>query len=78
MKRTQIYLEEDLHRDLHEAARREGRSGASLIREALRHYLTQLGQRPPGGLMRLRGMGKEIWADEDAGAYVDRLRSEWR
>jgi plasmid stability protein len=39
VKRTQIYLEEDLDRRLREAASLEGRSAADLIREALRDYL---------------------------------------
>jgi metal-responsive CopG/Arc/MetJ family transcriptional regulator len=39
MKRTQIYLEEELDRDLREAAKAEGRSAAALIREAVRRYL---------------------------------------
>lgn len=77
MKRTQIYLDADLHRDLQAAARREGRSAASLIREAVRHYL---GRRSglPTGLERLEGLGKEIWTDTNADAYLDALRSEWR
>jgi hypothetical protein len=36
MKRTQIYLDEDLDDLLARKARREGRSKASLIREAVR------------------------------------------
>ena len=29
------------------------------------------------GLIGLRGLGKEIWRDEDAQRYVDHLRKEW-
>ncbi|MDE0390266.1 MAG: hypothetical protein OXI75_16325 [Rhodospirillales bacterium] len=29
-------------------------------------------------IFALRGMGRKIWADEDADAYVDRLRSGWQ
>lgn len=29
-------------------------------------------------ILALRGMGKEMWADEDADAYVNRLRQGWR
>ena len=29
-------------------------------------------------ILALRGMGREIWANEDADAYVDRLRSGWQ
>ena len=28
-------------------------------------------------ILALRGLGKEIWADEDADAYVRRLREGW-
>ena len=28
-------------------------------------------------ILALRGLGKWIWADEDADAYVRRLREEW-
>jgi len=30
-----------------------------------------------GSLSSLRGLGREIWADEDAQVYVRRLRDEW-
>lgn len=76
VKRTQIYLEEDLDRTLRDLARRQGRSAAAVIREALRRYLGEHGERR-GGLLELQGLGSEVWADEDAGAYVDRLREEW-
>jgi plasmid stability protein len=39
MKRTQFYLEEGLDSRLREAAEREGRSAAALVRDALEHYL---------------------------------------
>jgi len=29
-------------------------------------------------ILELRGRGAELWAGEDADAYVDRLRSDWR
>ena len=29
-------------------------------------------------ILALRGMGREIWVNEDADAYVDRLRSGWQ
>lgn len=28
-------------------------------------------------ILALRGLGREIWRDEDADAYVRRLREEW-
>jgi len=39
LKRTQIYLEEDVLRDLREVADAEGRSVAAIIREAVRAHL---------------------------------------
>jgi plasmid stability protein len=39
MKRTQIYLEEELDRELRTVAAAEGRSAAAVIREAVRRYL---------------------------------------
>ena len=39
MKRTQIYLDEDLDLELRQTAFFEGRSAAALIREAVRTYL---------------------------------------
>ena len=43
MRRTQIYLEEDVDRELRAAAAAEGRSAADLIREAVRRYLAERG-----------------------------------
>ena len=40
VKRTQIYLDEDLDADRRAAAAREGRSAAALIREAIKRYLS--------------------------------------
>lgn len=39
VKRTQIYIDEDLDRRLRAAAAAEGRSAASLVRDAVRRYL---------------------------------------
>jgi hypothetical protein len=43
MRRTQIYLDEELDRELRAAAASEGRSAAGLIREAVRRYLAEKG-----------------------------------
>jgi hypothetical protein len=32
---------------------------------------------PPRHLASLEGLGKDLWAGEDAQAYVSRLRDEW-
>ena len=41
-------------------------------------YAGSGGQRVTDPILSLRGTGKEIWADEDADAYVERLRKGWR
>jgi hypothetical protein len=45
MKRTTVFLDESLNRDLQTLARQEGRPVASLVREALATYV---GSRSPG------------------------------
>ncbi len=45
MRKTMVYLEEEQFRELKQRARREGRSMAALIREAVRRYLQQDGGR---------------------------------
>jgi predicted transcriptional regulator len=55
MERTTIYLPEDLHRSLREAARRAGRPKAELIREALTAYL----QAQPRPIARSIGLGSD-------------------
>jgi len=44
VRRTQIYLEEDVDRRLRAVAAAEGRSAADLIREAVRRYLAERGE----------------------------------
>lgn len=39
MERTTVYFDDDLRRELRDAARREGRAQAALIRDALEAYL---------------------------------------
>ncbi len=34
-------------------------------------------QQDTSSLLRLRGLGKELWKEEDAQEYVNRLRREW-
>lgn len=46
MRRTQIYIDEELDARLREAAAAEGRSAASIIREAVRAYLSARGSAP--------------------------------
>ena len=32
---------------------------------------------PVDPILALRGVGRELWADEEADAYVSRLRKSW-
>ena len=41
-------------------------------------YVGNGGHRATDPILELRGLGKELWADEDADAYVRRLREGWR
>jgi predicted transcriptional regulator len=72
MEKTTLYLPVELHRALKDAARREGRPQAVLIRQAISEYLdTRSG--PP----RLRSLGAgedEGLRARDAEAW---LESEW-
>ena len=44
-----------------------------------RNEYVGLGERgPTDPILSLSGLGKEIWADEDADAYVRRLREGWQ
>jgi metal-responsive CopG/Arc/MetJ family transcriptional regulator len=49
MRRTTIYLEPDLELQLKREVRRQKRSMADLIRDAVRRYVTETpGRQPPG------------------------------
>ena len=47
MKRTTIFLDEPLERRLKQKARREGKSFAQCVREAVTAYLAPLGEKRP-------------------------------
>ncbi len=55
MERTTLYLPADLHRTLRETARREGRTQADLLRQAVEEYLKR--RSPP--LPRSIGVGDD-------------------
>ncbi|WP_223674071.1 ribbon-helix-helix domain-containing protein, partial [Proteus terrae] len=73
MEKTTLYLPPELHRALKEAARREGKSQAELIREALAAYLTQR-QRPA---FRSLGVGEdEELSGRASEGWLERVWSE--
>ncbi len=48
VRRTQIYIDEGLDRELREVAAAQGRSAAAVIREALRAHLNRVPNEPAG------------------------------
>ncbi len=40
-------------------------------------YTAQAGGSTPDPILELRGLGRTLWADEEADAYVSRLREGW-
>ncbi len=86
---VQYTLLED--RSVLQAARKKAKAGGSELSVVLRQMLRDYVAGRPGGvtglrgpqanrgtdLMKLKGLGKEIWEEEDAQEYVHRLRDEW-
>ena len=69
MEKTTLYLPPALRRALKELARREGRSQAEVIREALAAYLEKKSRPVPKSL----GLGEdENLAGKDAEAWLER------
>jgi len=71
--KTTLYLPEELQRELREAARREGRPQAELVREALRAYLRDRPRPQPRsiGMLEdptLRAEDAKRWVRERWGA----------
>ena len=40
-------------------------------------YVIDTQRTPVDPILALRGVGRELWADEEADAYVSRLREGW-
>lgn len=83
MKRTQIYVEEELDRRIRAAALEEGRSAADLIREAVRLYLgeTRISKAPDPFLAlagAFRGGPKDAAAEHDRYLYRPRASKKGR
>lgn len=81
MVKTTIYLPEDLHRQLKQAALERGLSEAEVIRTAVRHEL--LGA-PPGQAQRARRRARLLAAVGTLDGsvyppgYLNELRGGWR
>lgn len=72
MEKTTLYLPSDLQRSLGAAAKREGRSQAEIIREAISAYLT--GRAPT--LLRSIGAGSD--GEVSGATSEDWLRKNWK
>jgi metal-responsive CopG/Arc/MetJ family transcriptional regulator len=79
--KTTIYLPEELHQEIRQAAKERGTSEAEMIRMAVRHELlgAPAGQeeRAQRRARLLAAMGKLDSSVYPAG-YLDELRAEWR
>ncbi len=85
MKRTTVFFDEQVERELSAAARREQRSAASIVREAVEQYI--LTHRPVGrrtmGFVAVGGSGRTdtaerseelLWTDPETERAVDTAR----
>lgn len=78
VKRTQLYLDDDLWQALHARARREQTTISDLVRRAARErYLADLDQRREA-MQAFVGTGKGRWNFEDPQAYLRNLRRSSR
>jgi plasmid stability protein len=68
-------LPDGLYRKLKARAKRERRSVAQEVTVLLAQALEPA---PPVSILELRGLGKELWKDVDAGSHVKNERAGWR
>lgn len=85
MKKTTVYLPDDLLREVESLARREGRPQAQIVREALTKYVTDnprpmpsiigIAQGPEDGVdsTNVKAWLKENWIKDLDRKYGDRL-----
>jgi predicted transcriptional regulator len=77
MVRTQLYLDESIHRRLRELARKQGRTVSELVREALvRSYGTNTVDERLASLRAIEGLWRDRRDIVDSSAYVRRLRRD--
>ena len=74
MKRTTIFLSDEIERMLHATARRTGRPRAEIVRDALRQYF----QRQTGPWPRSIGMGERSDQSVTSENVKDWVRECWR
>jgi hypothetical protein len=84
MRRTQIYIDEELDAEMRHVAAAEGRSAAALIRDALRAYLRSqsgkgLGDDPIGKMAgAFRGLPADTAIEHDRDLYGTPRRAKRR
>jgi Arc/MetJ-type ribon-helix-helix transcriptional regulator len=81
MVKTTIYLPDELHQGIKQAAKQRGTSEAELIRTAVRHELLgapadqrERAQRRARLLAAMGGLDSAVYPS----GYLDELRAEWR
>jgi len=74
MKRTQLYLNEDIWKALHIRSRQQGTSVSELVRQAVRDKYGSSPARRREAMQALVGMWKDRKDLHDSTAYVRRLR----
>jgi Ribbon-helix-helix protein, copG family len=78
MKRTQLYLDDDLWEALHLRARTEQTTISDLVRQAARErYLGDLEERRKA-MLAIVGIGKDNPEFSDSAKYVRRMRRDRR
>jgi hypothetical protein len=74
MKRTQLYLSEDIWKALHVRSRQQGTSISELVRQAVRDKYGSSPARRRQAMQALVGMWKDRKDFPDSTTYVRRLR----
>ncbi|HLI82305.1 MAG TPA: ribbon-helix-helix protein, CopG family [Bryobacteraceae bacterium] len=78
MRRTQLYLDDDLWKTLHERARAQGTTISALVRDAVRkQYAPNLEERRKA-MEAFVGLRRRRFANVDAVEYVRKLREDDR
>jgi len=78
MKRTQLYLNEDIWKALHVRSRQQGTSISELVRQAVRDKYGSSPARRKQAMQALVGMWKDRKDMPDSTTYVRRLRKGTR
>jgi predicted transcriptional regulator len=79
MVRTQLYLDDAVHRRLTELARKQGRTMSELVREALSHaYGAPVTDRRKATLDAIEGLWRDRRDIGNGSAFVRRLRRDPR